>query len=127
MKCNIGITGHSGILGTELINNYKKNVNFIKFYGDIRNTTDIKKWIKKNINFKKYKIFFLNTMSKKIAKIRKIYPDYYIDDLAKILKDKRMPKNTIKIHFSQKNQKNLINLETWKEIKKFISKNENIK
>jgi nucleoside-diphosphate-sugar epimerase len=48
MKCNIGITGHSGILGTELINNYKKSVNFIKFYGDIRNTTDIKKWVKKN-------------------------------------------------------------------------------
>ena len=86
-----------------------------------------KKWIKKNINFKEYKIFFLNTMSKKIAKIKKINPDYYIDDLAKILKDKRMPKNTIKIHFSQKNQKNLINLKTWKEIKRFISKNENIK
>ena len=47
MRFNCGITGHSGVLGIELIKHYK-DVNFIKFNGDIRNSSHIHKWIAKN-------------------------------------------------------------------------------
>ena len=46
-KINCGITGSSGILGTEII---KQNTNFkhIKFKGNIVNKDDIKSWLEKN-------------------------------------------------------------------------------
>ena len=50
MKFNCGITGHSGVLGSELI---KKNntIKFIRFYGDIANKKHVKDWlVKRNIN-----------------------------------------------------------------------------
>jgi len=45
IKC--GITGHTGILGRELLK-IKNNIKFIKFKGDITKKNDIKKWLKKN-------------------------------------------------------------------------------
>ena len=45
LKC--GITGHTGILGRELLK-IKNNIKFIKFKGDITKKNDIKKWLKKN-------------------------------------------------------------------------------
>ena len=47
MKFNCGITGHTGILGSEIIKNFPK-VKFIKFKGDITKRHDIKNWINKN-------------------------------------------------------------------------------
>ena len=50
MKFNCGITGHTGVLGSELI---KKNntIKFIKFYGDITNKKHVNDWIiKSDIN-----------------------------------------------------------------------------
>ena len=50
MKFNCGITGHTGVLGAELI---KKNntIKFIKFYGDITNKKHVNDWIiKSDIN-----------------------------------------------------------------------------
>ena len=44
LKC--GITGHTGILGRELIKN--NNLKFIKFKGDITKKKDIKKWLQNN-------------------------------------------------------------------------------
>jgi len=46
-KLRCGITGHTGILGRELI---KKNndLKFIKFKGDITKKKDIKKWLQNN-------------------------------------------------------------------------------
>jgi nucleoside-diphosphate-sugar epimerase len=45
LRC--GITGHTGVLGRELIKNYK-NLNFIKFKGDITKKNDVKKWLQNN-------------------------------------------------------------------------------
>ena len=45
LKC--GITGHSGVLGSELIKK-KFNFKFIKFKGNICNKKKIQQWIKKN-------------------------------------------------------------------------------
>ena len=45
IKC--GITGHTGILGTELLK-IKNNIKFVKFKGDITKKDDIKKWLKEN-------------------------------------------------------------------------------
>ena len=47
MKFNCGITGHTGILGSEIIKNFPK-VKFIKFNGDITKKHDVKDWINKN-------------------------------------------------------------------------------
>jgi nucleoside-diphosphate-sugar epimerase len=44
LKC--GITGHTGVLGKEIIKFF--NFNFIKFQGDIANIKDTENWIKKN-------------------------------------------------------------------------------
>tara|TARA_B100001996_G_scaffold178783_1_gene136486 strand:- start:2813 stop:3637 length:825 start_codon:yes stop_codon:yes gene_type:complete len=47
-KINCGITGHTGVLGSELI---KENLNFIRFKGDITKKKDLKNWLKnKNID-----------------------------------------------------------------------------
>ena len=45
LRC--GITGHTGVLGRELIKNYK-NLNFIKFKGDITKKNDVKKCLQNN-------------------------------------------------------------------------------
>ena len=50
MKFNCGITGHTGVLGSELIKKYH-NINFIKFDGDITSKKNVRSWlINKNIN-----------------------------------------------------------------------------
>ena len=50
MKFNCGITGHTGVLGSELIKKYR-NINFIKFRGNITNKKNVRNWlINKNIN-----------------------------------------------------------------------------
>ena len=50
MKFNCGITGHSGVLGSEIIKNNPR-VKFIKFNGDITRKKEIKGWLnKKKIN-----------------------------------------------------------------------------
>ena len=45
LKC--GITGHTGILGRELLKK-NKNLKFVKFKGDITKKSHIKKWLQKN-------------------------------------------------------------------------------
>ena len=51
MKFNFGITGHSGVLGSEIIKYYPR-VKFIKFNGDITRKDEIKNWLNKNkINY----------------------------------------------------------------------------
>jgi nucleoside-diphosphate-sugar epimerase len=45
-KVNCGITGHSGVLGSEFLKNI--HFNFIKFKGNITNRDQVNKWIKKN-------------------------------------------------------------------------------
>lgn len=47
MKFKIGITGHSGILGSQVIKSFI-GVKFIRFNGDITKKTQIKKWLNKN-------------------------------------------------------------------------------
>ena len=84
------------------------------------------KWIKKNFNVKNYKIFFLNTVDKKIDKINKINPDYFIDDLSQILLDKKLSKKINKIYFSKYKNDKIKNYVSWDKITKYIKKNENI-
>ena len=51
MKYNLGITGHTGVLGSEFIK-YNPSKKFIKFKGNITKRKDISEWIiKKNINY----------------------------------------------------------------------------
>ena len=52
MKYNLGITGHTGVLGSEFIK-YNSSRKFIKFRGDITKKKDINEWLRK----KKYKLF----------------------------------------------------------------------
>ena len=47
MKFNCGITGHTGVLGSEIIKN-NFGVKFIKFKGDLTVKKDVKKWLDKN-------------------------------------------------------------------------------
>ena len=47
MKFNCGITGHSGILGSE-ITKHKQNISFVKFRGDLTVKEDVKKWLDNN-------------------------------------------------------------------------------
>ena len=47
MKFNCGITGHTGVLGSEIIKN-NFGVKFIKFKGDLTVKKDIKKWLDQN-------------------------------------------------------------------------------
>ena len=46
-ELKFGITGHTGVLGREFIKK-NKNLNFIKFKGDITKKNDVKKWFQKN-------------------------------------------------------------------------------
>ena len=91
---------------------------------DLRKVANL--WLKKNLKKKKYKIFFLNSITEKLNKIKTINPDFYIDDLEKILINKRLPKKIKKIHFSIKKKSKVLNFDNWKKIKEFIKKNENI-
>ena len=47
MKFNCGITGHTGVLGSEIIKN-NFGVKFIKFKGDLTIKKDVKKWLDKS-------------------------------------------------------------------------------
>tara|TARA_B100000902_G_C27300639_1_gene912574 strand:- start:241 stop:828 length:588 start_codon:yes stop_codon:yes gene_type:complete len=85
------------------------------------------KWLKKNIKMNKYKIFYTNTINQKIEIIKKIKPKYYIDDLIKILRNKKIPKKTQKIFFSRKLDSKILTLSDWKKIKNYIAINENLK
>lgn len=85
------------------------------------------KWIKKNICSKFYQIFYVNTLNKKIKKIKEIKPDYFIDDLVEIFKDKNFPKKIKKIYFSETKDNKIMTLNSWKKIKNFIVHNENFK
>ena len=46
-KIKCGITGHTGVLGSELIKKNKK-IRFIKFKGDISNKKNIQNWFQNN-------------------------------------------------------------------------------
>ena len=45
---NCGITGSSGVLGSELVKKYEKKINFIKYNGDITKKKILKKWFDRN-------------------------------------------------------------------------------
>ena len=84
-------------------------------------------WLKKNLKVKNYNIFFLNSIKAKLNKIKDINPNFYIDDLDKILKSKKLPKKIKKIYFSNKKLPGIANFDNWKEIREYIKKNEIIK
>ena len=51
MNClRIGLTGHSGSIGKEILSKYKKNklLKFISYKGDVRNKKKLEKWFIKN-------------------------------------------------------------------------------
>lgn len=48
MEYNVGITGHSGVLGKKFIKIFKKKVNFYPYKGNINNKSQIKRWINNN-------------------------------------------------------------------------------
>ena len=93
MKFNCGITGHTGVLGSELT---KKNntIKFIRFYGDITNKKHVKDWlVKRNINI----IFHLAAIvptkivkkePKKANKVNYLGTKILIDELIKLKKIK---------------------------------------
>ena len=93
MKFNCGITGHTGVLGSEFIKKYN-TVKFIKFYGDIANKKNVKNWlVKKNIDI----IFHLAAIvptqivkknPKKANKINYLGTKILIDELIKLKKIK---------------------------------------
>lgn len=83
-------------------------------------------WLKKNIKIENYKIFFHKNLDSKIKRISNLKLDYYIDDLDKIFKKKKLSTKIKKIYFSTKKIKNTINIDNWKKIILFIKKNENI-
>ncbi len=85
------------------------------------------RWIKNNINKNKYSVFYLSTLNKKIKKIEEIKPDYFIDDLIKILKHKNFPKKVKKIYFSKVKDKKIKTFNDWKKIKHYLAKNEDFK
>ena len=85
------------------------------------------KWIKKNINTKMYKIFYVNTINEKIMIIKKNKLDYFIDDLIEIFLKKNFPSKTNKIFFSNHKTLTILSIKTWKGIKNEIKKTENYK
>ena len=74
----------------------------------------------KNSLIKNENIFFETTKEKKIKRIERIKPDYFIDDLESILKS--IPKSINKILFNNKKNNNFENLTTWFQLNKFINK-----
>ena len=85
------------------------------------------KWIKKNINLKMYKIFYVNTINEKIEIIKKNKLNYFIDDLIEIFLKKNFPSKTNKIFFSNHKTLTILSIKTWKGIKNEIKKKENYK
>ena len=93
MKFNCGITGHTGVLGSELIKK-KNTIKFIRFYGDIANKKHVKDWlVKRNINI----IFHLAAIvptkivkkePKKANKVNYLGTKILIDELIKLKKIK---------------------------------------
>lgn len=106
-----------------IISHKTKHSQFSKKY-NLHKQSNI--WLKRNINKKKYKIFYTNTINEKIKKIIQINPDYFVDDLIKIFKDKNFPKNITKIYFSQNKSKTTLSFDNWKQIKNYIIKNETV-
>lgn len=84
------------------------------------------KWLKnKNIlnnvtGLKKDNIFFANTRVEKINIINEFKCDYFIDDLKEVLNHNKFPKETKKIFYSKKREKNLISFSNWAEIINFF-------
>ncbi|CAN1606772.1 hypothetical protein MCEMIE29_00197 [Candidatus Pelagibacterales bacterium] len=74
----------------------------------------------KNYLIKEENIFFETTKEKKIKRIERIKPDYFIDDLESILKN--IPKSINKILFNNKKNNHFENLTTWFQLNKFINK-----
>jgi hypothetical protein len=74
----------------------------------------------KNSLIKNENIFFETTKEKKIKRIERIKPDYFIDDLESILKS--ISKSINKILFNNKKNNNFENLTTWFQLNKFINK-----
>lgn len=104
-----------------IISHKTKHSQFSKKY-NLHKQSNI--WLKRNINKKKYKIVYTNTINEKIKKIIQIKPDYFVDDLIKIFKDKNFPKNITKIYFSQNKNKTTLSFDNWKQIKNYIIENE---
>ena len=69
----IGITGHTGVLGKELIEKFKKNKKFkiYKFSGDIRKKKDVQLWLKN----KKFDAIFHLAAIVPTSKVEKFYSD----------------------------------------------------
>ena len=86
--------------------------------------TQSSRWIKNNIFKKKYKIFYVNTINEKIRKIRKVNPNYFIDDLIEIFNNKNFPKNVKKIYFSKIKDNKVETFDNWSKIKNYINQNE---
>jgi hypothetical protein len=74
----------------------------------------------KNYLIKEENIFFEITQEKKIKRIERIKPDYFIDDLENILKS--IPKSINKILFNNKKNNHFEKLTTWFQLNKFINK-----
>ena len=74
----------------------------------------------KNSLIKEENIFFETTKEKKIKRIERIKPNYFIDDLESILKS--IPKSINKILFNNKKNNRFENLTTWHQLNKFINK-----
>jgi len=74
----------------------------------------------KNSLIKEENIFFETTKEKKIKRIKRLKPHYFIDDLESILKS--IPKSVNKILFNNKKNDRFENLITWHQLNKFINK-----
>lgn len=107
-----------------IISHKTKYSQFSKKY-NLRLESD--KWLKKNINKGKYKIFYVNTINEKVRKIAKIKPNYFIDDLIEIFDNENFPKKVKKILFSKINNDEVVTFSNWDKIKNYINKNETFK
>jgi len=111
--CEIFIVSHKTVwpIYGKKINLHNKTKQFLK---------------KKKISFCKdsliikENVFLEITKKNKIKRIKKIKPDYFIDDLESILKS--IPKSINKILFNYKKNNNFENLSDWVKLNKFINK-----
>jgi hypothetical protein len=74
----------------------------------------------KNSLIKEENVFFETTKNRKIKRIKRIKPNYFIDDLESVLKS--IPKSINKILFNNKKNNHFENLKTWHQLNKFINK-----
>ena len=85
-KINCGITGHTGVLGSELL---KENLNFVKFKGDITKKNDLKNWLKNkkiDIIFHLAAVVPTNIVKKKFQyanKVNYLGTKFLIDEIIK--------------------------------------------